>query len=178
LGFSDGLRVDLQFKVDAVQTICVGIMRIVRYASADFEEVEPLLREGTKGWGKDWREEVLLTYRAGEGEVYIVRDDGRIVGTIFLKRSVRVLVIHFLAVARADRSKGIGSALLKFAEQIARREARSMRVDVAKEFEKNADFYVKSGFKRCGRVKNFYMNGDDQIFLCKNPRRKSGEPNP
>ena len=146
-------------------------MRIVKYSNRIFDGVASLLKEGTQGWGKGWREEVLRVYSRQEGEAYVAEDDGRIVGTVFLKRDVRVLVIYFLAVARKNRRTGIGSSLVKFAEKIARNERRILRVDVAKEFEKNAEFYMKLGFKKCGRVKNFYIDGDEQIFLCKKPRR-------
>ena len=146
-------------------------MRIVKYSNRFFDGVAPLLKGGTHGWGKGWREEVLRVYSRQEGEAYVAEDDGRIVGTVFLKRDVRVLIIYFLAVARKNRMTGIGSSLVKFAEKIARNERRILRVDVAKEFKKNAAFYIKLGFKKCGFVKNFYIDGDEQIFLCKNPRR-------
>jgi len=146
-------------------------MRIVKYSNRIFDSVAPLLREGMRSWGKEWRNEILRVYSQQEGEAYVAEDNGRIVGTIFLKRDVRVLVIYFLAVAEKERMTGIGSMLVEFAEKIARKERRILRVDVAKEFEKNADFYLKLGFEKCGRVENFYMYGDEQIFLCKKPKR-------
>ncbi|MGC8817537.1 MAG: GNAT family N-acetyltransferase [Candidatus Hadarchaeum sp.] len=146
-------------------------MLIVRYSPERFREVLPLLREGTRGWGKEWREEIIRSYSRSEGEAYLAEADAKVVGTLLLKREVRALVIYFLAVRKGERLKNIGSSLVKFAEGIARREKRILRVDVAKEFEKNANFYLKLGFKKCGRVKNFYLEGDDQIFLYKRPRR-------
>jgi ribosomal protein S18 acetylase RimI-like enzyme len=146
-------------------------MRIIKYSNQIFESIAPLLREGTQRWGKEWREEIFRIYSQGEGEAHVAEDDGRIIGTIFLKRYVRVLVIYFLAVAKKERMKEVGSALVELAEKIARNEGRILRVDVAKEFEKNANFYTKRGFKKCGRVKNFYMYGDEQIFLFKKPKR-------
>ena len=146
-------------------------MRIAKYSKRAFDKVAPLLREGSHGWGAGWRKEVLDTYSKAEGEAYLAMNDGKIIGTIFLKREVRVLIIYFLAVTKKEREKGVGSSLVEFAGVIARREGRVLRVDVAREFERNAKFYARLGFKRCGRVKNFYMDGDEQIFLCKNPRR-------
>jgi ribosomal protein S18 acetylase RimI-like enzyme len=146
-------------------------MRIVKYSNRIFDRVAPLLREGTHGWGKEWRREVLRIYSQLEGDAYVAEDNGRIVGTIFLKRQVRVLVIYFLAVTKKERKMGVGSSLVKFVEKIARKERRILRVDVAKELEKNVSFYRKLGFKKCGQVQNFYMDGDEQIFLCKKPRR-------
>ncbi|MFH1822022.1 MAG: GNAT family N-acetyltransferase [Methanobacteriota archaeon] len=146
-------------------------MRVVKYSNRVFERVVPLLKKGTKEWGKEWRDEILRVYSRQDGEAYLAEDDGNVVGTIFLKKDVRVLVIYFLAVAEKERMTGVGSSLVEFAEKIARRERRILRVDVAKEFEKNVDFYAKLGFEKCGRVKNFYMDGDEQIFLYKKPRR-------
>jgi len=146
-------------------------MRITEYSNQIFKSTTPLLKEGTQGWGKEWRDEIFRNYSRREGEAYVVEDDGGIVGTIFLKRYVRVLVIYFLAVTKEERMTGVGSSLVKLAEKIARKEGRILRVDVAKEFEKNVNFYIKLGFKKCGQVKNFYMDGDEQIFLFKKPKR-------
>ncbi len=146
-------------------------MKIMKYSVRDFDKVAPLLREGTRGWGKAWREEILRAYSRPEGEAHLVEEGGKAIGTIFLKREVRAMVVHFLAVTKDERDKGIGSSLVQFAERMAKKERRVLRVDVAKEFEKNADFYVKLGFRRCGAVKNFYMEGDEQIFLYKKTRR-------
>ncbi len=146
-------------------------MKIVKYSKRLFNKVAPLLREGSRSWGKEWSKEVIDIYSRPEGEAYLAMDGGKIIGTIFIKKEVRVLIIYFLVVTKSERDKGVGSALVKFAEGIARREGRVLRVDVAREFERNAKFYVKLGFERCGRVKNFYVDGDEQVFLCKNPRR-------
>lgn len=146
-------------------------MRIIKYSNRIFDSLVPLLKEGTQGWGKEWRDEILSVYSRQEGEAYVAEVDGNVAGTIFLKRCVRVLVIHFLAVTKKERMAGVGSSLVEFAEKIARKEGRILRADVAKDFEKNAGFYIKLGFKKCGRVKNFYIDGDDQIFLCKKTRR-------
>ncbi len=90
-------------------------LRITNYADADFAAVAPLLREGTRGWGKAWRDEILRVYSKREGEAYLAEDGGRVIGTILLKRDVRVLVIYFLVVTKAGREKGVGSVLVKLA---------------------------------------------------------------
>jgi len=146
-------------------------MKITRYRQRDFAQVIPLLREGTRGWGRAWREEILRAYRLQQGEAYLARENGRVLGTILLRREVRALVIYFLAVTERERGKHLGSSLVNFAEKLARREGRILRVDVAREFRQNVDFYLRLGFQRCGRVRNFYLYGDEQIFLCKRPKR-------
>jgi ribosomal protein S18 acetylase RimI-like enzyme len=141
----------------------------MKYSNRIFSKVAPLLREGTKGWGKAWRDEIIRVYSSPDAEAYVVEDGRKIIGTVFLKREVSVLALHFLTIKKEARGKGVGGSLINFVETMARKEKRILRVDVAKEFGKNADFYVKLGFKRCGLVKNFYMAGDEQIFLCKKP---------
>ncbi|MEM3598514.1 MAG: GNAT family N-acetyltransferase, partial [Candidatus Hadarchaeum sp.] len=130
-----------------------------------------LLKEWTKGWGKEWSREIISAYSRQQGEAYLAQDGGKIVGTILLRKEVRALVIYFLVVKKEERLKNIGSSLVKFAEGIARREKRILRVDVAREFEGNTRFYLKLGFKKCGRVRNFYQQGDEQIFLYKVPSK-------
>ncbi len=153
-------------------------MRIAKYSNRIFDRIAPLLEEGTSGWGRGWRNEILRIYSQPDGEAYVADDNGTIVGTIFLKRDVRALVIYFLAVTKKKRLMGVGSSLVGIAEKIAKKERRILRVDVAKEFGENVDFYLKLGFEKCGLVRNFYMDGDEQIFLCKKLRRQSRAPSP
>ncbi|MEM4188140.1 MAG: GNAT family N-acetyltransferase [Candidatus Hadarchaeum sp.] len=146
-------------------------MKITRYSKKFFPTVLPLIREGTKGWGKSWVREIVGAYSKQPGEAYLAYAGDSIVGTMLLRREVQALVIYFLVVKKEERLKNIGSSLVKFAEGIARREKRILRVDVAKEFERNTRFYLKLGFKKCGRVRNFYQQGDEQIFLYKVPSK-------
>ncbi|MBC7219493.1 MAG: GNAT family N-acetyltransferase [Hadesarchaea archaeon] len=147
------------------------MLKITKYSKKFFHRVLPLLKEGTSGWGKSWINEIIGAYAEQRGEAYLAQDEDRIVGTILLRKEVRALVIYFLAVKEEERRKNIGSSLVKFAEKIAKRERRILRVDVAKEFENNTKFYFKLGFRKCGRVKNFYQQCDEQIFLYKVPSK-------
>lgn len=146
-------------------------MKIVKYSKDIFDKVAPLLREGARDWGRKWRDEILRIYSAPDAEAYVAEAGGKIIGTIFLKRDVGALIVYFLFVTDDERGKGVGRSLIRFVEKMARKERRILRVDVAKEFEQNVDFYVKLGFKKCGLVKNFYMLGDEQIFLYKKPKK-------
>lgn len=147
------------------------MLRITRYSKKLFPRVLPLLKEGTRGWGKGWMREIFGAYSKPLGEAYLAQAGDRIVGTILLRREVHALVIYFLVVKEEERLKNIGSSLVKFAEKIARRERRILRVDVAKEYGRNIEFYLKLGFKKSGLVRNFYQLGDEQIFLYKVPSK-------
>ncbi|MGQ9788524.1 MAG: GNAT family N-acetyltransferase [Candidatus Hadarchaeaceae archaeon] len=125
------------------------------------------MKEGTRGWGESWIKEIISSYANQKGEAYLALDNDKTVGTILLRKEVRALVIYFLAVKKEERLKKIGGSLVEFAEKIARKEKMILRVDVAKELESNARFYLKLGFRKSGRVRNFYQEGDEQIFLCK-----------
>ncbi|MEM3399895.1 MAG: GNAT family N-acetyltransferase [Candidatus Micrarchaeia archaeon] len=146
-------------------------MRIRKYMKTMVGAVSPLLSEATQGWEEEWRQEIFNLYSRYSrtlGEAYVAEDKGEIIGTIFLKRCVRALVIYFLAVSKKRRGEGIGKALVRMAERIAAREKRILRVDVENKCS-NERFYEKLGFRKCGRVENFYMEGDDQIFMWKKP---------
>jgi len=75
------------------------------------------------------------------------------------------LYIVHLWVDEGMRSKGLGKALLRAAEDQARvRGARGVYVDT---FEASTrDFYVKAGFKEVGSIKDFPV-GTSRYFLAK-----------
>lgn len=148
-------------------------LKVLEYSEEHWREVEAIIKEATSKWGKAWEKHALKLYNP-KGKLgidvfrYVALVCGGIVATITLKTEVDSCVIYFLAVKKELRGRGIGSTLINFAEEFAKKKGLSIiRVDTAEEFPENVNFYKEHGFKMGGKVKNVYMMGDSQIFFWK-----------
>jgi len=74
------------------------------------------------------------------------------------------IVFHRLAVSKQSYGQGIGVALLKFAESIARQNKfKSIRLDTAKENQPMRKLVDKLDYKYCGLIKlGKYIGEEDQ----------------
>ena len=88
-------------------------------------------------------------------------DDNRnIVGTLAQKISVGVAHIDTLLVAKDMQGKGIGTSLLKKAEEIAIAEnAHKIYLETGKNW-RSIKFYEKLGYKISGKLPNHYFHVD------------------
>jgi len=123
----------------------------------------------------------LRTLAAPFRETYMVREGGAIAGlvTITMYGTFRGY-IQSLFVAPAFRGKGIGEALMAYAERSV--FARSPNVFLCvSSFNKGAiRFYRRLGYRKAGLIKDFFEKGSDELLLRKtigplqsfNPGRK------
>lgn len=66
--------------------------------------------------------------------------------------------------------KGVGVALLTAVEDCLRREeARLLIIETSsmESTERARAFYVRQGYSDCGRIPDFYGQGDDKLIFCK-----------
>lgn len=118
-------------------------------------------------WDNPYPQDTLKR-RINNGLVYKVIDDsGEFIGTFMLEKeypqpyvdaaepddkSFRYL--NRLAITPTIQSKGIGSKVLKQAEEIAKSEgAEVMRLDFLADYEQLEGFYLKHGYKHTGEGK-------------------------
>ena len=140
---------------------------------ADFEQVKSIISEVTSDWGNGWDDLVTKMFFDGKStpfdvKKYVAIDNGEVLGILALKKEICASVIYFLAAKKGHRGKEIGSKLLEYAQEFAKRsKCYFLRVDVYYEYEKNKNFYIKNGFKESGEVENYYELGDRQIFFFK-----------
>jgi ribosomal protein S18 acetylase RimI-like enzyme len=72
-----------------------------------------------------------------------------------------------IIVAKEHRSSGIGSALLKFAENLFKNDAKYFFLCVSS-FNKRAQaFYEKSDYKKVGEFSDYIIEGESEILMCK-----------
>jgi len=78
--------------------------------------------------------------------------------------------IYWVAVGREEQSRGIGGALMVFAEdEIKKARGRLAIVETSSkpEYERTRRFYRRHAYEIVGRIPDFYAPGDDKLILQK-----------
>jgi ribosomal protein S18 acetylase RimI-like enzyme len=81
--------------------------------------------------------------------------------------------IYWVAVARKRQDQGIGSALMKSAEEeIMKAKGRLSIIETSSTpaYEKTRNFHVSHGYEMVARIPDFYAPGDDKLILQKRLR--------
>jgi ribosomal protein S18 acetylase RimI-like enzyme len=81
--------------------------------------------------------------------------------------------IYWVAVARKRQDQGIGSALIKSAEEeIVEAEGRLSIIETSSTpvYEKTRHFHISQGYEIIARIPDFYAPGDDRLILQKRLR--------
>jgi ribosomal protein S18 acetylase RimI-like enzyme len=78
--------------------------------------------------------------------------------------------IYWIAVSAEKQDKGIGGALLAYAEgRIREIQGRLAIIETSSkpEYEKTRRFHLSHGYEVIGRIPDFYAPGDDKLILQK-----------
>jgi len=78
--------------------------------------------------------------------------------------------IYWVVVVREEQSRGIGGALIAFAEdEIKKARGRLAIVETSSkpEYERTRRFYHRHGYEIVSRIPDFYAPGDDKLILQK-----------
>lgn len=78
--------------------------------------------------------------------------------------------IYWITVDRRFQNIGVGSRLLRFAEDYVRdHKGKKIIIETSskKEYELARSFYKTTGYKEIARISNFYASGDDKIIFEK-----------
>ena len=78
--------------------------------------------------------------------------------------------LYWETVAQKRRGQGIGSALLKAAEEeIRKAKGRLALIETSSTpaYEKTLHYHLKQGYEIIARIPDFYSHGDDKIILQK-----------
>jgi GNAT superfamily N-acetyltransferase len=99
--------------------------------------------------------------------------DGRPIGFAYYAPAAmadRVWYLYWIAVAKSTHARGIGSRLLKSAEEeIVRLGARMLLIETSSlpHYELTRRFYLKHGYEPACRLDDFYADGDDLVVFRK-----------
>ena len=132
------------------------------WAAATMARCEPWVTLGIgyehslKLLGNDKRERYLAEEGAQRAGFLMISMQGAFVG-----------YVQLLGVAESCRGRGVGKALIDFAEQRIFRETPNVFICVS-DFNLDAQgFYAKLGYQRVGELKDFIIAGHSEILLRK-----------
>ncbi|HEY7327478.1 MAG TPA: GNAT family N-acetyltransferase [Gemmataceae bacterium] len=126
-------------------------------------------------------DEVLSDYHAGEheqGHISVTyEDNGHILGYAYYAPAAmtdRTWYLYWIAVKRDIHAKGIGSKLLRYAEDdIRQRKGRVLFIETSSlpHYKLTRKFYLKHGYEITGVLRDYYSDGDDMVVF----RKRIGE---
>ena len=120
-----------------------------------------------KTLGRDYKA-CLRTVTAPMREVYAAKEAGRPLGFIVLQMTGTFRgYIQIICVAPEARGRGVGTGLMRFAEQRVFKKSPNVFICVSL-FNKGARrLYRRLGYKRIGILKDFIRKGFDELLLRK-----------
>jgi ribosomal protein S18 acetylase RimI-like enzyme len=103
--------------------------------------------------------------RIADGQVWVLEDTGRIAGILVLEQSPTSLLLDNIAVRPEYQGRGIGRALLEFAEAEARRRGfRAIELYTHVLMTENIALYSRIGYVETRRVTE---KGFDRVYMTK-----------
>lgn len=104
--------------------------------------------------------------------VYVARSGGQLCGAIVLHRRgvASSPYIKSITVAEEHRSKGAGTALMDFAEDLFRGEARHIFLCVSSFNTRARALYERRGYHSVGEFKDYVIEGASEILMHKRLR--------
>lgn len=122
-------------------------------------------------------DEVLTDYHAtnkAHGHVAVTFErKGEILGYAYYALAAmtdRTWYLYWIAVTRATQAKGIGSQLLKHAEEEIRAlKGRVLFIETSSlpHYEQTRKFYLKHGYELAATLRDYYSDGDDMVVFRK-----------
>ncbi len=103
-----------------------------------------------------------------EREVYVARERGEIVGFAVLQmRGAFVGYIQSVGVEPGSRGRGIGSAIVRFAEDRILRESPNVFLCVSSFNDRGLKLYKRLGYEVVGELADYIVSGHSEILLRK-----------
>jgi GNAT superfamily N-acetyltransferase len=133
-------------------------------------EIKQVKKNDVKGFQRrEWKKfDRELGFEWKDEEVVLAAFQGsEVIGTANIKFLGNVAYLERLMVAKTQRGKGIGSALMEKYEKLAcKKGCHKLRVKTAEWMGQNVSFYKKHGFKVEAKLKKDYHN-KDWVILSK-----------
>jgi N-acetylglutamate synthase-like GNAT family acetyltransferase len=99
------------------------------------------------------------------GEVWVADRDGGVAGVLVLITASDHVLVHNIAVSEAFRGRGLGSALLRFAERHARDQGLpEVRLFTNIMMTENLAYYPRRGYRRTREVE---VDGFRRVYFSK-----------
>jgi ribosomal-protein-alanine N-acetyltransferase len=132
------------------------------WAARIMAESEPWVTLGT-----GYERSLHLLSNASQ-ERFLAKEAGEPAGFLMISmQGAFVGYIQLLGVARNFRGRGVGRALIEYAEQRIFRETPNVFICVSDFNQEAHGFYAKMGYQQIGELKNFIVAGRAEILLRK-----------
>ncbi len=129
--------------------------------------------------------EIVNTFLA-EGEssgyyFYVAEQDGKVLGYINFGPTPCTRAswdIYWIAVSKELQNQGLGSILLKMAEnKIAEMGGENIWVETSSrpDYKPTRKFYIKMEYERISELPNFYAKGDNKVIFVKHIENEDEE---
>ena len=122
-------------------------------------------------------EEVLNEFHAtalAQGHHSVTDErDGEVIGFAYFAPAAmtdRTWYLYWIAVSKQAHARGVGSALLRHAEETIRHaQGRLLLIETSSlpHYERTRRFYLKHGYEQACVVRDFYAEGDDMVIFRK-----------
>jgi ribosomal protein S18 acetylase RimI-like enzyme len=122
-------------------------------------------------------QEVLDDYHAANQaaghRAVVLEQAGAILGFAYYAPSSmgeRTWYLWWIAVRKQRQAGGIGTALLRHAEEeVSRQRGRMLLIETSSlpHYEPTRHFYLKHGYEQAAVLRDFYAEGDDMVIFCK-----------
>ncbi|MBN8836277.1 MAG: GNAT family N-acetyltransferase [Sphingobacteriia bacterium] len=120
-------------------------------------------------------EQCLQAFEGNFREVFVAKEKGVLLGFIILQMQGTFKgYIQTVAVAENARDKGIGSQLIGFAEEKILRTSPNIFICVSLFNHQAQKLYKRLGYEEVGILKDFIVNGFDEILMRKSFGSLSG----
>jgi ribosomal-protein-alanine N-acetyltransferase len=145
-------------------------IKIRRLGSAEEARVCARMMAGSEPWItlKRGYEESLTVVEDPSREVYVALEAGRLRGFVVLNMSGAFAgYVQTVCVGAEDRSRGIGSRLMRFAEERIFRESPNVFLCVSSFNPRAKALYEKLGYEMVGELKDYVVEGHSEYLLRK-----------
>ena len=113
-------------------------------------------------------EEALALLRDPTREVYGAFEEGRVLGFVILNMSgAFVGYVQTVCVGAEDRSRGVGTLLMRFAEERIFRESPNVFLCVSSFNPRAKALYERLGYEMVGELKDYIVKGHSEYLLRK-----------
>lgn len=138
---------------------------------ASLQNLDRLCEIETESFGKEaFTRQQIAHLLAGHNSISLIaRENGKIVGfiigIIYVERNFLTGHILTIDISPTQRRKGIGSRLLQEIEKIFKQNGvKTCRLEVRENNIAALNLYQKFGYKKMGKLENFYGDVDGVCF--------------
>ena len=143
----------------------------IETATAELHEWAASLMTGSDPWIRlgTTREQCLKACRHPEHMLYVAHDEEQPMGLIILHPHglAGSPYIKSVCVSEKARNRGVGAALVEFAEKLFKKDSKHIFLCVSS-FNKRAQlFYQRMDYEQVGEFKDYIIPGESELLMHK-----------